>query len=46
MNEVWEAVSQLGEARRRTVVVQAALTIPAATHVALVASAVYLHGSP
>jgi O-antigen/teichoic acid export membrane protein len=43
MNEVWEAVSQLGEARRRTVVVQAALTIQAAAHVTLVAWALYLH---
>ena len=39
MNELWEAVGQLGEARRRTVVVQAALTCQAAAHLGLVAVA-------
>jgi O-antigen/teichoic acid export membrane protein len=42
MNELWEAVSQLGEARRRTVIVQGALVAQAAIHLALVATAAYL----
>jgi len=42
MNELWEAISQLGEARRRTVIVQGALAGQAAIHLALVATAAYL----
>lgn len=41
MNEIWEAVGQLGEARRRTIEVQAALALQAAAHVALIAAAVF-----
>jgi O-antigen/teichoic acid export membrane protein len=37
MNELWEAVAQLGEAQRRTVVVQSALVVQTAAHVALIA---------
>lgn len=43
MNELWEAISQLGEARRRTVRVQAALMLQAMAHLLLVGSAWYLH---
>lgn len=41
MNELWEAVGQLGEARRRTVVVQGAVMLQAALHLAVVAAAAY-----
>lgn len=41
MNELWEAVSQLGEARRRTVLVQSALVVQALAHLALIAAATY-----
>jgi O-antigen/teichoic acid export membrane protein len=37
MNELWEAVGQLGEAQRRTIVVQGALGLQAAAHLVLIA---------
>jgi O-antigen/teichoic acid export membrane protein len=41
MNELWEAVGQLGEAHRRTIVVQGALAVQAAAHLVLIAVSVY-----
>lgn len=42
MNELWEAVAQMGEARRRTVLVQSAVLLQAAAHFVLVAGAVFM----
>ena len=41
MNEAWGMVVSLGEARRRTVIVQAAVLLQALAHLGLVASAVH-----
>src|SRR5205807_551694 len=41
MTQLWGMVSQLGEATRKSVVVQAATVVQAAAHLALVAAAVY-----
>ena len=41
MNELWEAVAQLGEAQRRTIVVQGAAMCQAAAHLTLIGIAVF-----
>src|SRR5437870_6827911 len=41
MNQIWGMVSQLGEAARKTVIVQVATVVQALAHLALVAAAVY-----